>query len=61
MPIMSPGVFPDTTFPDRSWIDDVWAEFGVEIFFIRGSTSFSDPLASDITFSDPLASDISYK
>jgi hypothetical protein len=27
---------------------------------IRGSASFTDPLASDITFSDPLVSDITF-
>lgn len=26
--IMSPGIFPNTAFPDRCWVDDVWADYG---------------------------------
>lgn len=28
MPIMAPGVFPDTVFPDWCWVNDCWPEYG---------------------------------
>ena len=53
MPILTPGAFPTTAFPDRVWIDDVWPEYGTAVAFypfIKGDMSFSDPVASDISY-----------
>ena len=71
MPIMTPGIFPDTVFPDRYWIDDVWADYGIPFTgLIRGDAGVSDQLTSILTstasvgstnvgISDPLHSTIS--
>lgn len=49
MPIITPGVFPNTAFPDRVWIDDVWAEYGATKLMV-GVVAYSDPLSSDISY-----------
>ena len=50
MLIMSPGVFPDTAFPDRCWCDDVWADYGAPKF-VRVVATVTDPLGSVRTIS----------
>ena len=55
MPIMAPGVFPDTAFPDRFWIDDAWADFGLPKI-VRGLASVIDPKNSTCAIIDPLKS-----
>ena len=57
MLIMAPGVFPDTAFPDRCWIDDVWADFSpATLHIIRGVSSVLDPRMSSGNIRSPRAS-----